>query len=75
MRAGHITDTHLKKIKSVDKVRKDQRKRTTEADLDGIKTLLLGSAEERGVLETAAKRPDVVQYIVVLTGDLLDGQF
>jgi V-type H+-transporting ATPase subunit H len=74
VRAGHITEAHLKKIKSVDKVRKDQRKRTAEADLGGFKTLLLGGEDERSILETAGKRPDVVQYIVVLTGDLLDGE-
>lgn len=74
VRAGHITDAHLKKIKSVDKVRREQRRQTVEADLDGFKSLFLGSDKEQSVLESAGKRTDVVQYILVLAGDLIDGQ-
>ncbi|KAI9851987.1 MAG: V-type proton ATPase subunit H [Vezdaea acicularis] len=72
VRAGHITDAHLKKIKSVDKVRREQRRQTVEADLDGFKSLFLGSDKEQSVLESAGKRTDVVQYILVLAGDLID---
>ena len=74
VRAGHITDKDLKKIKSVDKVRREQRKQTVEGDLDGFKALLLGGQEGRSVLESAAKRADVIQYILVLTADLIDGK-
>ncbi|KAI9827539.1 MAG: H(+)-transporting V1 sector ATPase subunit H [Thelocarpon impressellum] len=72
VRAGHITERDLKRIKSVDKVRKEQRKQTVLADLDGFKELLLGGDDGQSVLESAAKRGDVVQYILVLAGDLID---
>lgn len=74
VRAGDITETHLKKIRSADKVRKDQRRRTVEEDLPGFRSLLLGSERERSVLASAKKRGDVVQYILVLAGDLIDGE-
>jgi V-type H+-transporting ATPase subunit H len=75
VRAGTITDDQLSKIRAVDKVRKDLRKETVEKDPDAYRTLFVGSKGELSVLESAtkAKRPDVVQYILVLLGDLLDG--
>ena len=73
VRTGVITDVDLKHIKAVDKVRKDQRRQTVEADLESYQSLLLGSEKRTSVLESAAKRVDVVQYILVLTGDLLSG--
>ncbi|KAB8291290.1 hypothetical protein EYC80_009976 [Monilinia laxa] len=75
VRAGTITDDQLSKIRAVDKVRKEQRKETVEKDSDAYRTLFVGSEVESSVLESAtrAKRPDVVQYILVLLGDLLDG--
>ena len=33
VRAGNITEDHLKRIKAVDKVRKEQRRQTIEGDL------------------------------------------
>ncbi|RAL65233.1 hypothetical protein DID88_001339 [Monilinia fructigena] len=75
VRAGTITDDQLSKIRAVDKVRKEQRKETVEKDSDAYRTLFVGSEVESSVLESAtrAKRLDVVQYILVLLGDLLDG--
>ena len=73
VRAGTITDTDLKKIKAVDKVRKDQRRQTIEADPDAYRLLLVGGDQGKSVLESASKRPDMIQYILVLAGDLLDG--
>ncbi|KAI9841763.1 MAG: H(+)-transporting V1 sector ATPase subunit H [Sclerophora amabilis] len=72
VRAGQITEGHLKKIKAVDKVRKEQRKQIIESDLDGYKALLLGDGSNQNVLESAAKRVDVLQYILVLVRDLID---
>jgi V-type H+-transporting ATPase subunit H len=72
-RAGQVTEGDLKKIKSVDKVRKEQRKQTVEADLEGFAKLILGGDGVKSVLEAGPKREDVVQYILVLTGDLVDG--
>jgi V-type H+-transporting ATPase subunit H len=75
VRAGNITDEHLRKIKAVDKVRKQDRKQTVEADVTGYTALLAGSPSEKSVLESASKRHDIVQYILVLAGDLINGMF
>lgn len=72
MRAGNITDEQLKKIKSVDKVRKDQRKQTIETDPQSFSTLLVGSKDGKSVLEHAARRTDIVQYILVLAADMIN---
>jgi len=73
VRAGTISDDQLSKIRAVDKVRKEQRKQIIEADLDGYRTLFVGGDRQPSILESAAKRADVVQYILVLLGDLIDG--
>ena len=74
VRAKTITDADLKKIKSIDKVRKEQRKQTIESDVDSFVTLLLGGQGSPSIFEAAAKRQDIVQYMLVLTGDLIDGR-
>ncbi|KAL8841730.1 MAG: hypothetical protein Q9176_003125 [Flavoplaca citrina] len=71
VRAGTITENDLKRIKAVDKVRKDQRRQTVEADQVAYRSLLLGSDQEKSVLESAAKRADVIQYMLVLASDLI----
>lgn len=74
VRAKTITDEDLKKIKAIDKVRKEQRKATIEGDVQTYTDLLLGNAEgTKSIFESAAKRPDILQYMLVLTGDLVDG--
>ncbi|KAE8346643.1 hypothetical protein BDV24DRAFT_147325 [Aspergillus arachidicola] len=72
VRAGNITDDHLKKIKAVDKVRKDQRRQTVEGDISGYVSLLSGSADAKSVLDSASRRTDIVQYILVLAADLIN---
>ncbi|KAF2002836.1 ATPase, V1 complex, subunit H [Amniculicola lignicola CBS 123094] len=72
VRAKTITDADLKKIKSIDKVRKEQRKTAIEADVDSFVTLLLGGHGGQSIFEAAAKRQDIIQYMLVLTGDLID---
>lgn len=73
VRAGNITDDHLKKIKAVDKVRKEQRIQTIEGDLAGYTSLLAGGSQGKSVLESASRRTDIVQYILVLASDLIQG--
>lgn len=73
VRAGNITDDHLKKIKAVDKVRKEQRRQTIDGDIPGYVSLLAGGSSGKSVLESAAKRSDIVQYILVLAADLING--
>ena len=77
VRAGTITDDQLSKIRAIDKVRKEQRKQTIEDDLDTYRTLFLGGDGKPGAVESAAsaKRSDVVQYFLVLLGDLLEGWY
>ncbi|OJJ49701.1 hypothetical protein ASPZODRAFT_58904 [Penicilliopsis zonata CBS 506.65] len=72
VRAGSITDEHLRKIKAVDKVRKEQRRQTIEADIEGYVHLLAGSTGGKSVLDAAARRSDIVQYILVLAADLIN---
>lgn len=73
MRAGSITDDHLRKIKAVDKVRKEQRRQTVESDQQGYVNLLAGGSDRKSVLDSASKRTDIVQYILVLAVDLISG--
>ncbi|KAI4097284.1 MAG: hypothetical protein LQ344_000383 [Seirophora lacunosa] len=72
VRAGTITENDLKRIKAVDKVRKEQRRQTVESDQDAYRSLLLGGDQGKSVLESAAKRADVVQYMLVLASDLIN---
>lgn len=73
MRAGNLTEDQLKRIRSVDKVRKEQRKQTIEKDVQSYSSLLVGGSDGGSVLEKASKRTDIVQYILVLATDLING--
>lgn len=73
MRAGNITEDQLRRVKAVDKVRKEQRQKTIEKDLDTYVSLFCGSANGKSILESAARRTDIVQYILVLASDLVNG--
>lgn len=75
VRAQTITEQDLKKIKAIDKVRKEQRRQTIESDPDSYSALLLGSNESQSIFQSAAKRTDILQYMLVLTGDVLDGSY
>ncbi|KAL2043486.1 hypothetical protein N7G274_003793 [Stereocaulon virgatum] len=72
VRAGTITENDLKTIKAVDKVRKEQRRQTVESDTESYQSLILGGKKGKSVLESASKRADVIQYMLVLTGDLIN---
>jgi V-type H+-transporting ATPase subunit H len=74
VRAKTITDADLKKIKSIDKVRKEQRKQTIESDVDSFVTLLLGGNGSQSIFEAAAKRQDIIHYMLVLLGDMIEGK-
>jgi len=64
----------LKRIKAVDKVRKEVRQRTVKSDWQAYTELLAGGSSGKSILETAARRTDIVQYILVLAGDLINGR-
>ncbi|KAL1901856.1 H(+)-transporting V1 sector ATPase subunit H [Sporothrix stenoceras] len=74
VRAGTVLEWQLTKIRAVDKVKKDVRKQAVESDLDGYRILFAGGANDGqpSVLQSAARRTDVVQYILVLLNDLLE---
>lgn len=74
VRAKTITDADLKKIKSIDKVRKEQRRQTVESDVGSYVELLLGGNGNQSIFEAAAKRQDILHYLLVLTGDLIEGR-
>ncbi|CAG8950536.1 hypothetical protein HYFRA_00002743 [Hymenoscyphus fraxineus] len=73
VRAGTISEDQLSKIRAVDKVRKEQREEIIEGDLDGYRKLFVGGEGTASVLESAARSAHVVQYVLVLLGDLLEG--
>jgi V-type H+-transporting ATPase subunit H len=76
VRAGTISDEQLSRIRAVDKVRKEVKKQAVEQDINAYVKLFAGDLNAKGqsVLEAAAKRVDVLQYVLVLLGDLLDGE-
>lgn len=75
VRTGALTDEQLARIRAVDKVKRDVRKQTVEADLGAYRTLFVGEpGKQKSVLETASQRQDVVQYILVLLSDLLNSE-
>jgi V-type H+-transporting ATPase subunit H len=73
VRAKTITEADLQKIKAIDKVRKDQKKQVIEKDPESYVGLFLGSGSDPSIFQAAAKRPDIVQYMLVLAGDIIDG--
>lgn len=74
VRAGTLTEEQYAKIRAVDKAKKpEQRKEVVEGDVDGYRLLFVGGSGKPSVLETASKHANVVQYILVLLADLLDG--
>jgi len=75
MRAKTITEDNLKKIKAIDKVRKEQRRQIVEDDLDNYVTLLIGDGNIPSIFESTTKRTDIVQYMLVLLGELIDGMY
>ncbi|KAF3483223.1 uncharacterized protein GIQ15_02547 [Arthroderma uncinatum] len=72
VRAGNITEEQLRRVKAVDKVRKDSRQKTIEKDVNAYTSLLAGSGSEKSILESATRRTDIIQYILVLAGDLIN---
>ncbi|KAA8893278.1 armadillo-type protein [Sphaerosporella brunnea] len=71
IRYSLVTESDVKKIKAVDKVSKERRVSIVENDAGGYAQLVLG---DDGVLRKSANgnRVDLVQYILMWTGDLLE---
>lgn len=73
VRAGTITEDQLARIRAVDKAKKPEaRREIVEGDLDGYRLLFVGEQGKPSALEKAGKNaPNVIHYILVLLGDLL----
>jgi V-type H+-transporting ATPase subunit H len=70
-----LTEEQYTKIRAVDKAKKpEQRKEIVESDFDGYRLLFVGASGKPSVLESASQHANVVQYILVLLSDLLNGQ-
>lgn len=75
VRAGTLTEEQYNKIRAVDKAKKlEQRKETVQGDLDGYRLLFVGASGKPSVIESASQNPNVIQYILVLLSDLLEGK-
>ncbi|KIL94640.1 v-type h+-transporting atpase 54 kda subunit [Fusarium avenaceum] len=73
VRAGTLTEEQYAKIRAVDKAKKpEQRKEIVSGDIDGYRVLFVGDEGKTSVLETSGKHANVIQYILVLLGDLLE---
>ncbi|KAF7559689.1 hypothetical protein G7046_g4466 [Stylonectria norvegica] len=73
VRAGTLTEDQYAKIRAVDKAKKpEQRKEIVSGDFDGYRLLFVGGEGKSSVLETAGKHANVIQYILVLLGDVLE---
>ena len=55
-------------------MRKEQRKQTIESDPGKYGSLLTGGDDTPSVLEKANKRPDIIQYVLVLVNELIAGK-
>ncbi|CAK7271951.1 H(+)-transporting V1 sector ATPase subunit H [Sporothrix epigloea] len=74
VRAGTVLEWQLAKIRAVDKVKTHVRSHAIENDLDGYRILFAGGtgSDQPSVLQSASRRTDVVQYILVLLNDLVE---
>lgn len=74
VRAATLTEEQYAKVRAVDKAKRaEERKQVVEGDVDGYRLLFVGGSGKSSVLETAGKHANVIQYILVLLSDLLDG--
>ncbi|CAI4217110.1 unnamed protein product [Parascedosporium putredinis] len=75
VRSGLVTDGQLALIRAIDRAKKiEEKKATIENDLASYTALFAGNrADSRAsVFETAAKQPAMVQYLLVLLGDIVE---
>jgi len=78
VRSGLVTDSQLALIRALDRAKKTELKKSIiENDLDGYTALWVGdkAASRLSVLESAAKQPAIIQYLLVLLGDLIECRF
>ena len=73
LRAGNLTQDQYARIEKAKKA-DSSRKERIEAEKDDYRTLFIGGPKEPSVLETASKNPKVLQYLLVLLADVLEGE-
>lgn len=75
-RDGTLTEEQQKQIEAVGKSTKlEQRAQAVQNDLNGYSSLFVGAEGKRSVVEAAAsKNPTILQYILVLLSDLVNGK-
>lgn len=72
VRTGTLNEDQHAKIRAADKAKRPEQLRAiVEGDIDGYAGLFAGRSS---VLDTAAKHANVIQYVLVLLADLLDGR-
>jgi V-type H+-transporting ATPase subunit H len=71
VRAGTLTAAQLTRIRAVDRVRREQRRAVVDDDAAAYAALFVG---RQGVLQAAGARVELLQYLLVLLADLLDGE-
>ena len=76
LRAGDITEDQYTRIDKVKGQQSERRKELVAEDLDGFKTLFAGDSEngKPGVFESARKNAKLLQYLLVLMADLVEGK-
>jgi V-type H+-transporting ATPase subunit H len=75
VRAGTLSEEQYAKIRAVDKAKKpEERKSIVQGDIDGYRLLFVGGSGKPSIMESAGKQANVIQYILVLLADLLEGK-
>lgn len=74
-RDGTLTEEQQKQIEAVGRSTKaEQRKQAVQYDLNGYSSLFVGASGKKSVVEGAANTPNILQYILVLLSDLVNGK-
>lgn len=73
VRSGILSDDQLSRIRAVDRAKKPDTKRAiVEDDMAAYTSLFAGDPGRPNILDSAAKQPAMLQYLLVLLGDLVD---
>jgi V-type H+-transporting ATPase subunit H len=75
VRAKTIGDDANKKIKAIDKVRKEQRKQALDTETNSYVSLFFGGKGEQSIFQSVVKRQDILLYLLVLFEDSIQGAY
>jgi V-type H+-transporting ATPase subunit H len=72
VRSGLVSDAQLAKIRAIDRAKNKEAKTTAiESDIESYTELFVGEAGKPSAVESAAKQPNMLQYLVVLLDDMV----